>query len=940
MEDFEMLQNSSGEIVFLNDLLNSLKNHDIKRFQDILKNENDINLDHYFGDPDLGTLLDIGCIKSGYHLFVNLLLTHGANPNIVNRIRKKAPIHFAVQNSDLLTLRGLLDCDKTDINILDSTGSCALHYAVKLPNLEILEMLLACDKIDLNIVNKKGKSPILCALEGKNPNKNCIETLLNHDKLNLNDDPKFSMIKESLNKLIPEWEESYIVKDSKPSEDISFSHAFSLLRNGNSDEFINVIKKKKNDSTFLEGNNGSHTFLQYCCEFGISKVVFELLQVNVNPNNTSSTIIKTPLMIAAYKGYVEIVRMLINNGKCSFNPIEKETVIHSVVKGSSECVDLIESDSERDHLQCLSLLLTVSRSNLNINQGDFKGNTGLHYATKQGDNEMVLLLLKAGASLSCFNFLNEPAFADINYKTLKKYLDSCVYTNDKLPREESFEIILNYGCLRPIDSADSFNNKSESTYVESRTDKSYNTFECKSLLYLSHNNELKHLLKHPIFTSFLYLKWRKIYKGFYVNLLFYFLFLITMTVHILFIYPNITSDAKKTMPVYWILLVFIPVAILMLRELTQFIISPLKYLMSPENWLEIGIIYTSINVLFFAQNTPFEEKVKLSVIIIMFSWGELVLLIGRHPALSTYIEMLKTVSWNFLKFLAWYFALIIAFSLSFYILFGMDRCSYPDKMTTDCTSKNETDDDDFFSTPGVSLFKTIIMLTGEFDASSVPFVTHPGLSHALFIAFLFFIAIVLFNLLNGLAVSDTQAIQADSELVSYISRVKLIAYVETLVSNPLPNKESVFNLNLSSCWETSFITYCKNKMISKYINLFQDGCLSDDYEIRILPFYGNQIQMSNAKYATNRKELEINSKCYKKCGFTEMDSTVIHSIKEVLLEKHVELEIVAAERKKEENERMLLEMVKNCYKTLNRLQETVNGNKEKLDRIVNGNQNI
>ena len=44
----------------------------------------------------------------------------------------------------------------------------------------------------------------------------------------------------------------------------------------------------------------------------------------------------------------------------------------------------------------------------------------------------------------------------------------------------------------------------------------------------------------------------------------------------------------------------------------------------------------------------------LSSAVIMMAFTELVLMFGRHPLLSTYIAMLKEVSFNFFKVLAWY----------------------------------------------------------------------------------------------------------------------------------------------------------------------------------------------------------------------------------------------------------------------------------------------
>nr|CAD7423050.1 unnamed protein product [Timema monikensis] len=199
-----------------------------------------------------------------------------------------------------------------------------------------------------------------------------------------------------------------------------------------------------------------------------------------------------------------------------------------------------------------------------------------------------------------------------------------------------------------------------------------------------------------------------------------------------------------------------------------------RYVRSPENYLEI-IMLVVVGIIIFKDEERDTIRQHISAIAILLSWAELVLLIGRHPLLSTNIEMLKRVSWNFLKFLAWYSILIVAFALSFYTLFRGCQSS-------DCGD----DDENFFLNPGMSVLKTVVMLTGEFDASSIPFLSFPITSQLMFVLFVFLIAIVLFNLLNGLAVSDTQAIKDDAEIVGYVSRVQLIYYFETiLLGNPL-----------------------------------------------------------------------------------------------------------------------------------------------------------
>jgi len=96
---------------------------------------------------------------------------------------------------------------------------------------------------------------------------------------------------------------------------------------------------------------------------------------------------------------------------------------------------------------------------------------------------------------------------------------------------------------------------------------------------------------------------------------------------------------------------------------------------------------------------------------------------------------------------------VLTFSLCFYILFGKAEVS----------AEGGEGDGDFntFSKPIEALIKTIVMLTGEFDAGDIKFTS--VYTYLIFLLFVIFMTIVLFNLLNGLAVSDTQV--GPSELI-------------------------------------------------------------------------------------------------------------------------------------------------------------------------------
>jgi len=192
----------------------------------------------------------------------------------------------------------------------------------------------------------------------------------------------------------------------------------------------------------------------------------------------------------------------------------------------------------------------------------------------------------------------------------------------------------------------------------------------------------------------------------------------------------------------------------------------MDYIKRKENWLELLLIivtFTSCSGIV----DSIEANKHLFVFAILLGWIELVLLLGRLPLLSVQTEMLKKVSLTFLRFMAGYIVLIFAFAFSFYILFKENK---------------EGDNVVLFANPFISAVKTIAMFAGEFDASVLPFDTLPGTSHIIFMLFVFFVAIVLLNLLTGLAVGDTSKVRDDAKVLSLKARVNLICYIFVVCS--------------------------------------------------------------------------------------------------------------------------------------------------------------
>lgn len=356
------------------------------------------------------------------------------------------------------------------------------------------------------------------------------------------------------------------------------------------------------------------------------------------------------------------------------------------------------------------------------------------------------------------NNFGVPPVEDISVSTLSQYFDNCIQAKKK--RTNEYTIEFDYKCLVPHDTLYTMNQQ-KNTISQGRR-------EMDVFQYIAGNSGLKHILKHPLLSSFLYLKWHRIRHILHLNLAFYILFYLLLNTYILQV-TYITRDsqisANSSVQIneeingstsIYILHIFtgIVTALLAFREILQLFSSPCHYVCSLENWIEIVLIILGFVILSGI-------TMQVATIVILLSALEMVILLGKHPRMSTGIEMFKKVSLNFVRFLLLYVFLILGFAFSFFIILK--------------------DDNENFSDPGHSLFKTIIMFTGEFNSNDIVFVSHSILNYFIFIFFIFFIAIVLFNLLNGLAVSDTAEILEKAELVGLISRIQVLAYIENLV---------------------------------------------------------------------------------------------------------------------------------------------------------------
>lgn len=176
------------------------------------------------------------------------------------------------------------------------------------------------------------------------------------------------------------------------------------------------------------------------------------------------------------------------------------------------------------------------------------------------------------------------------------------------------------------------------------------------------------------------------------------------------------------------------------------------------------------------------------------------------------------------------------------------------------------------------------------------------------------IPIVLFNLLNGLAVSDTQEIRADAELVGHISRVKLISYFESvLIGNTRINSKPSACFAWLPVWiqDLNIIkpkTLCM-KPLAKRISLFPH--FLPKYRILVKPNKDNVIEIPHAepigKFGDDYEDVESGGCCFERCQNYRLDRKIVKNAKIVISKKTNVTEIDELKARIDELHKMLKE---------------------------------
>nr|CAD7194909.1 unnamed protein product [Timema douglasi] len=441
------------------ELLNALKKRNLQLFDELLNRNDLVEPDHWYGDPDFTTCMDLACKNEDCVPFIEALLKHNANPNLVNH--KRAPIHVAAEAGNTPAFLALLASRKLDVNKLNDLGDTAFHTAAKKLKAQrgnhdrFIETLLSKSDINVNIASRKNYTGLHWAAK-----RGCRDTVENILKLKEHDvdsyrtaDGKTS--RETLEEKFPGLE----IPQYQPKETTVYdskTRLFGYLYKRDSDKFITDLQKalESNRDEVILWHDGSYTFLQYACDKGMSEVVTFLLNEGFDIHYTIEQNTKEAIFLACQNGYHEILNNYLEyTVKCKhhiyFETVEGETVLHAVMIGKKN-LGMMSEDGDRNFDKCIHILIeNLELWDIDINAIDRQKYTALHYAAKFDDDDTVMNLLVHGAYIGTRNVFNEPPLANISPHTLETFLDSCMDKSSNYPREDSFEIEFDFQCLEP-----------------------------------------------------------------------------------------------------------------------------------------------------------------------------------------------------------------------------------------------------------------------------------------------------------------------------------------------------------------------------------------------------------------------------------------------------------------------------------------------------------
>ena len=425
------------------------------------------------------------------------------------------------------------------------SGRTPLHLAALGGHTQCAKILLEAGASTNVSDNKGGQTPLILA--ANNADLDIVQLLLKYGADLRGDAERIITSKFSGNQIARLDLDS--VKRRQPEEDVT-EQLYKMIDVAELDgedvaKFRQLVSKST--TTELDSIIGKMSLIQSCAERGLASYVSMLLSGGADPNVTTIVKPTSAFLLAAAGGKADVIKVMLDHNRLSSNNnsnkmVEtmtfeqqfRQTVLHQLLRKPLHNLELSKHKLvDTNYEKCLEIVLK-HQNNLTtiINIQDIHGNTALHYATQFWDHNTVTKLLLLGANIGLRNNLGEAPISNILPSTMENYLNQHCIKSQGNPTNEDFKISFHYDFLAPprdesnkdvirVSDSENITNKKASPQPETDV-----------LWYMAKSKDHCHLLKHPVITSFLALKWSRISFHYNTNMIFSTLLVFMLTIYI------------------------------------------------------------------------------------------------------------------------------------------------------------------------------------------------------------------------------------------------------------------------------------------------------------------------------------------------------------------------------------------------------------------------
>ncbi|KAG5893923.1 hypothetical protein JTB14_028733 [Gonioctena quinquepunctata] len=418
-------------------------------------------------------------------------------------------------------------------------------------------------------------------------------------------------------------------------------------------ECLKILLEPKGVDVNIKSREKQQSPLHLASMRGYGDCVDMLLRKGANPNSKNH-MGQTPLHLAARAQDYMCMELLLKKGYANPNTedYDKRTPLHAAVAKSARSSDIIDS---------------LVSCGAKVNVKDQYGYTPLHIAALKGLAECVETLIYHGADVTAkckcgvtaLNIITKKVPASFSMFTKK--LDSAISlhnresSNHELELRLDFTVILKYCYPKEIN------------FLDTLIDEGY-----------------KRVLLHPLCSALLYLKWEKIRKYYLARIMFFCIFVLSLSLYVLTalahhcynygknyeemdaqdlidlcekssIMGKLLRDNPFAFEMQWFLLVGITLCeiIRKLYGITSY--NSLKqYFSYPENLIEWSLIVSVFVISFIYTGRTYTWQNHIGAFAVLLGWINLMLMVGQLPSLGSYVAMYTRVQSEFAKLLVAY----------------------------------------------------------------------------------------------------------------------------------------------------------------------------------------------------------------------------------------------------------------------------------------------